>query len=144
MTQKLSERPSAAQFSPGEDDSWGLHSDQHGVWRIQSHSRLWRPPTDVLETEDTYIVEVEIAGMRGAEFAVSFSEQVLSIRGTRAKSGKQQAYHQMEITYGQFETHITIPSGIDTENIDATYVDGFLRVVLPKASPRNVPIDDAG
>ena len=53
-----------------------------------------------------------------------------------------EAYHQMEIAYGEFETEVRIPVPIDVSNIEATYSDGFLRVVLSKTRPRQVSISD--
>ncbi|MCK4960866.1 MAG: Hsp20/alpha crystallin family protein, partial [Anaerolineales bacterium] len=52
------------------------------------------------------------------------------------------AYHQMEIAHGEFETEVRIPDPIDASNIEATYSDGFLRVVLSKTRPRQVSISD--
>lgn len=83
---------------------------------------------------------VEIAGMRGLEFSVSLDRQALTVRGMRGDSGGMKAYHQMEIAYGQFETAVRIPVLVDSSDIEATYGDGFLRVVLPKSRPKNIPI----
>ena len=42
----------------------------HAVsWQVRSS--VWSPPTDVYETEEAYVVRVEIAGMREDDFEVS-------------------------------------------------------------------------
>jgi HSP20 family molecular chaperone IbpA len=46
----------------------------------------------------------------------------------------------MEINYGDFVVEVRLPVPIDRERIDASYSDGFLRVSLPKAQPRRVPV----
>jgi HSP20 family molecular chaperone IbpA len=46
----------------------------------------------------------------------------------------------MEIDYGEFASDVQMPHKIDAAAIEATYSDGFLRVVLPKASPKNIEI----
>jgi HSP20 family molecular chaperone IbpA len=46
----------------------------------------------------------------------------------------------MEIPYGQFETTVRLPRAIDQDRIEATYQNGFLKVRLPKAKPRQVPV----
>jgi HSP20 family protein len=94
----------------------------------------------VYETEEAFVVLVEVAGMRGLEFSVSIEKQSLSIRGVRGDAGAMRAYHQMEIAYGQFETVVRMPEAVEAAEIEATYGDGFLRVVLPKARPKRIPI----
>ena len=118
----------------------GMTSD-YG-WRLQPHTRAWCPPTDILENEDAYLVVVEVAGMRGSEFSVTCDGQVLAIRGVRPEVREVKAYHQMEIIYGEFATELELPSPVNTETIEATYADGFLRVVLPKARSTSIPIED--
>jgi HSP20 family protein len=124
-----------------DDDPWRTRQGSLG-WRIQRGSHAWRPPTDVLETDEAYLVVVEVAGMRGADFNVTFEEHVLSIKGTRQDSDERKAYHQMEIDYGEFitEVHVNIP--IEATKIDASYNDGFLRIRLPKASPKKIAIEE--
>jgi HSP20 family molecular chaperone IbpA len=46
----------------------------------------------------------------------------------------------MEISYGEFLVDVYLHSPVDHERIEATYRDGFLRVVLPKAHPKTIPI----
>lgn len=128
-------------YLSGEDDSWSNETVRSFGWRIQKRSPLWRPPTDVYETEDAFVVVVEVAGMRGAEISVTYDKGALSIRGLRADKGEMKAYHQMEIAYGEFETKIKLPRRIEQDEIEATYSDGFLRVVMPKKTTKNVQID---
>jgi HSP20 family protein len=128
--------------SGSEDDPWGTSSIPGLGWRSAKRSHAWRPPTDVLETEDAFLVIVEVAGMRGMDFSVTFDDQVLSIKGNRPDSNLRKVYHQMEIDYGDFESDIRMPHRIDETAIEATYSDGFLRVVLPKATPKKIEISE--
>jgi len=129
----------AYQFGP-EDDPWRLTGEMSGVWKTRHGAHIWRPPTDVLEHEDAYVVLVEVAGMRGGEFSVNLENRVLWIRGTRSDTTVSKAYHQMEIAYGEFETAVGIPTPVDAGRIEAVYADGFLRVTLPKMKPTSVRI----
>lgn len=125
----------------GEDDAWSNESVRSFGWRIQKRSPLWRPPTDVYETEDAFVIVVEVAGMRGTEISVTLEKELLSIRGLRVDKGDMKAYHQMEIAYGEFETKVKLPRRIEQDEIEATYSDGFLRVVMPKVKSKNIQID---
>jgi HSP20 family protein len=122
------------QLLASDEDSWPPSAEHDSFWGIKRRTHTWRPPTDVYETNESYHVRVEIAGMRGADFSVTFDKQTLVIRGMRSDEGSQRAYHQMEIGYGEFET-VKVP------DIEASYVDGFLRVELPKAKPKVVSIE---
>ena len=54
----------------------------HAVsWQVRSN--VWSPPTDRYETEEAYVVRVEIAGMREEDFEVSLENNTLLISGSR-------------------------------------------------------------
>jgi HSP20 family protein len=110
-------------------------------WMVGRHARVWRPPTDVYETDQNIIVHMEIAGMRRDDFYITLEDRRLVISGVRSRSASQPgAYHQMEVNFGEFRSEVELFSPVDTERIEADYEDGFLRVTLPKASPRRVEI----
>jgi HSP20 family protein len=133
--------PNASAFLFGaEDDSWRLPSESGSEWKARRGAHIWRPPTDVFERDDAYVVVVEVAGMRGGEFSVNLEDRVLWIRGIRLDSGVSKAYHQMEIAYGEFETAVGIPAPIEAAKIEAVYADGYLRVTLPKSTPKSIRI----
>lgn len=114
----------------------------HFHWRVMGSPLAWRPPTDVYATDEIIIVRIEIAGMRDGEFVISFENQILTVRGIRPDQPEKRAYHQMEIRFGEFRTDVELHWPIDAENIDAEYRDGFLRLVLPKATPHSVEIQE--
>ena len=101
-------------------------------WQRQLSSKIWSPPTDMYETEDAYIVRMEIAGMREADFTVSVEEGFLLINGSRPDLQERCAYHQMEIRCGKFTSAVSLPNPINLEDASAEYEDGFFIVVLPK------------
>lgn len=104
----------------------------HAVsWQVRSS--LWRPPTDIFETDELFIIKVEIAGMREEDIEVALEKSLLLIRGTRSDVPEQRAYyHQMEIQSGKFEITAEIPVLLDLEKASAEYKDGFLTIILPK------------
>lgn len=103
-------------------------------WTARPH--LWRPPTDMYETEKEYAVRVEIAGMQDAELNIAVEGRQLAIYGLRQPPNEQAAYHQMEVRFGEFLSVVELPGMIDADRIKAEYKDGFLLVTLPKASVR--------
>lgn len=93
---------------------------------------MWNPPTDLYETEDNFVVRVEIAGLRDQNFAVTLDHNFLVIAGSRPDILERRAYHQMEIRFGEFSAVVALPGQVDSENTAAEYSDGFLVVTLPK------------
>ncbi len=116
-------------------------SGVHAIgWQVSIHSYAWSPPTDVYETEASFVVRVEVAGMRQSDFSVDVEENFLIISGMRSEPPERRTYHQMEIRFGEFSTAIEIPAGADVSNAQADYEDGFLNVVMPKVKPTNINI----
>ena len=112
----------------------------HAVsWQVRSN--VWSPPTDQYETEEAYVVRVEIAGMREDDFEVSIENDVLQIAGTRPDAPERRAYHQMEIRFGKFVTALGLPGPVDIDHASAEYKDGFLTVILPKATPKQIKVE---
>ncbi|HVN14962.1 MAG TPA: Hsp20/alpha crystallin family protein [Anaerolineales bacterium] len=112
----------------------------HAVeWQVRSS--VWSPPTDLYETEELYVVRMEIAGMREEDFEVAFDENVLWISGSRPDLADRRAYHQMEIRFGKFATAISVPGPVNVDAARAEYKDGFLVVSLPKAKPNQIKVE---
>ena len=99
-------------------------------WQVRPN--IWRPPTDVYETEENVVVKMEIAGMRDEDLEVAMQDNLLLISGNRSDSQERKAYHQMEIPFGKFSVGIELPVHVDSDNATAEYKDGFLIIQLPK------------
>ncbi len=112
----------------------------HAVsWQVRSN--VWSPPTDEYETEEAYVVRVEIAGMREEDFEVLLENDILLISGSRSDFPDRRAYQQMEIRFGKFATSVSIPGPVDVDQARAEYKDGFLTVVLPKVTPNQIKVE---
>ncbi len=104
------------------------------TWHVRSTT--WSPPTDIYETEKSWVTKVEIAGMRDEDFEVAFENNILLIRGKRPDLAERRAYHQMEIRFGKFEIAVEVPVVVDIEKAKAEYKDGFLVITLPKVNSK--------
>lgn len=111
-------------------------------FRIALHPRAWRPPTDVYETEEAIVVRVEIGGMKEEDFSISLEDRFLLIKGIRPDVPEKRAYHQMEIPFGDFSTEVELPYPVIVGEIRAFYRDGFLKVILPKARPHQIQVEE--
>jgi HSP20 family protein len=123
------------------------------IWRSPSltgrcasrhRGEIWHPPTDVYETENDVVVRVEVGGLEGADFEICLDGHILTISGERLDLADKLAYHQLEMRYGPFLAVVRLSQPIDEANIEATYRDGILRLILPKAQARRVPVTVIG
>jgi HSP20 family protein len=113
-----------------------------GRWRLVVRTPLWHPPTDVFETDEAFVVRVEIAGMKDEDFSIELDQNTLLIHGVRSDWPERRAYHQMEIYFGEFGLQLDLPGPVIVDQVQADYQDGFLRVALPKARPLQVRIEN--
>jgi HSP20 family protein len=109
---------------------------------VQVRAGVWSPPTDVYETDNEYVVRVEVAGMQENGFDISVEDKFLTISGNRPDVPERRAYQQMEIRFGKFETIVGLPGPIDLEASRADYREGFLTVTLPKAKPNQIKVEE--
>ena len=108
-------------------------------WQVRSS--VWTPPTDLYETEDGFVVKVEIAGMREEDFEVVIESSILMISGKRTDPNERRAYHQMEIRSGKFEIAIEMPAPVNVESAIAEYKDGFLKINLPRSHAKQIEVE---
>jgi len=103
--------------------------------------RVWHPPTDVYETDSHVTVKIEIAGADANDIVVQLQGRELTVQGCRDDPGNKLAYHQMEISYGEFRSSISLPCDVDESKTRAHLDRGFLYIHLPKAHQRRkVPV----
>lgn len=105
---------------------------------LVSAEKRWHPPTDVLETDDEYVVVMDLACVRQEDIRLSYERGVLTVSGIRHEISVSQKrhYHKMEIDFGPFERRIKIPARIADNSIKASYETGFLIIRLKKDTTR--------
>lgn len=110
--------------------------------RWQVRSNIWSPPTDVFETDENFVVRVEIAGMRDEDFEVTIENRFLFVSGNRPDFGGRRAYHQMEIFSGRFELEVEITVPVDVDSSTAEYKDGILTISLRKQQSNQIEVKE--
>jgi HSP20 family protein len=104
---------------------------------------VFHPAVDMEETDSHYVMNVDLPGVSKKDIQVEFKDNELHISAKRKNEKKTSAYS--ERYYGKFHRVFTVPSGIDTEKIEAQYQDGVLSLAVPKsesAKPRQIKITD--
>lgn len=110
---------------------------------VRHRSDLWEPNADMYETEDAYIVLLELAGMRGAEISVMLTDDALFVTGRRSELHHKAPihFHQLGINEGPFQCAVFLPGPVDGTTVEATYDDGLVQIVLPKRRPVTTHIE---
>ncbi len=106
----------------------------------------WTPAVDVYEDKDNIIINAEIPGVKKEDIKIELTGNQLTISGERKleKEEKKKNYHRIERFYGNFMRTFTIPDTVQKDKISASYKDGILKVVLPKAEeakPKEIKIE---
>ncbi|WP_372634428.1 Hsp20/alpha crystallin family protein [Fodinibius sp.] len=107
---------------------------------------LWAPDTDVSETDEEYIVTVDLPGISKEDVEVSFKDNRLTISGERQHEEKEEKedFLRKERYHGSFTRSFTLPSAGKDDKIKARFKEGVLKVNVPKVEvqkPKTVQID---
>ncbi|MEI6222944.1 MAG: Hsp20/alpha crystallin family protein [bacterium] len=94
----------------------------------------WMPATDVYETDCSFVITIELSGVKRNDISIVLENNRLVITGERKEiaNKKLETYYQVEINYGCFERIIFLPESIEEGKIAAEYDNGFLTITIPK------------
>lgn len=104
------------------------------------------PLADVEETDDAYIVDIELPGVKRDDVSVQVTDDHLVVTGERRERQRVGLLRQQTRSTGRFHFEVTLPSGIDPDQVHANLDNGVLNVVVPKlesARPRKIEISTA-
>ena len=97
------------------------------------------PPVDVAETENEYVVTMDLPGVEPKEVEIQVLGQNLLVTGERKseEKSKSDGYLRQEVRYGSFKRQIPLPEGarISRDDVKARYRNGILRIEVPKSAP---------
>jgi HSP20 family protein len=98
----------------------------------------WVPSVNISETEKAYVVRADLPEVKKEEVKVTHENGVLTIEGERRQEKREQneKFHRVESNYGRFARRFTLPEDAQEESIEASFKDGSLSVVIPKAEPK--------
>jgi HSP20 family protein len=106
------------------------------VARISVNS--WSPPVDIQETDDSFMIEADMPGVRPEDVTVDLQGKELRIGGeygTAQQQGEGDASDQQRTRRtGRFDYRITLPGEVTSESCTADLENGVLRLRLPKVS----------
>jgi len=108
----------------------------------------WSPQVDIFENQNEIVLEADLAGMKPEDVDISIENNVLTIHGERKFEKKDEGdnFHRVERSYGSFTRSFTLPPTVRSEDANAEFENGVLRLTLAKreeAKPRRIEIKAA-
>lgn len=106
------------------------------------------PAVDVYEDTEKVVLKLEVPGIEEKDLDIRVENHTLTVKGERKfeQEEKQENFHRIERSYGSFYRAFTLPSTVDTENVQANYKAGVLKLELKKkaeAQPKQIKVNIA-
>lgn len=101
---------------------------------LRGKAEGWNPELDLYETENAFIVEVDLPGVKEHDVTVEVKDGDLVLSGHRVceRVTEQRSMHRLERHEGHFTRRLQLPASIARDQIGAEFQEGVLRVTLPK------------
>ena len=108
-------------------------------------SVAWSPVVDIEETEQNYLIRVELPGLDKNKVKVVVENGVLTLSGERDLERKVEGktFHRVERSHGIFSRSFTLPEDVDSESVVANFKDGLLEIHVAKhekALPKSIEV----
>jgi HSP20 family protein len=105
----------------------------------------WTPALDIFDTAQSIVLKAELPGLTAEDIDIEVDDNVLTLKGERRFEEKVEEgrYYRLERAYGSFQRSVTLPQGVKAEEITASFDNGVLTVIVPKADevkPRKIAV----
>ena len=110
--------------------------------------QYWTPNMDAWETEQAFVVQLDLPGLNRDQVEVHFDRNTLTVRGTRAATLPAAEKGELRVFFaerlpGAFSRTLRFPQYVEASKIEAAFNNGVLTVTIPKseaAKPRKIEI----
>ena len=102
---------------------------------LNNYETFSTPAVNIIENFPNFVVELAVPGLAKENFTIEVEEDTLKIASKKVEENKEETnshFRRREFNYKNFERSFKIPENIKTEEIQANYENGVLRVTLPK------------
>lgn len=121
-----------------------LFGEGSGLGVAPESSSAWTPPVDIYETEDAFILRAELPGINPEHLRVEHTTRELTLSGEKPSHKEStRTYYWLERYSGPFRRTFILPEHVCCEEIEASYEDGVLEIIVPKRSGqavRTIPV----
>ena len=103
----------------------------------------WLPSVDIHEDKESYVIAVDLPGIKPEDIKVSAHSSVLSISGKREVVHEDKDQKRAERFFGSFLREFSMPENADLDNVQAHSKHGVLELRIPKvakAEPKRIDV----
>jgi len=103
----------------------------------------WTPAADLYETPESFVLEMELPGFDLEDIELTMEKGVLTVTGKLEEKEEDRTYHLQERSVERFTRSYALPRSIEIDKVDASFSNGVLKVMLPKAAeakPRRIEV----
>jgi HSP20 family protein len=103
----------------------------------------WSALADIEETDDAFIVEIDLPGVRPEDVNLELRNNDLRISGDVREKERVGVLRRQARQVGQFDYVVGLPGDIDPDKVDAALSDGVLTIHLGKSTaskPRRIEV----
>ena len=93
--------------------------------------RPWIPVAEIDESDDAYVVKLELPGVDPDGVEVGIRDRDLCING-EVREEEEEGSNALRVRLGRFHYHSTLPSDVDADNVEASMNEGVLTLRIPK------------
>ena len=99
-----------------------------------ANARRWIPAMDLVEADDHLVLRADLPGMSEDDVEIEIKDGVLTVAGERKAEheSKEEGFHRVERAFGRFSRQLSLPDGIDSDKVTASFDRGVLEVKIPK------------
>lgn len=113
---------------------------------LETADMPWAPMADFSETDDAYIINAELPGVRRNQVNVQVQDHELAITGEIRENGDGSRRHRSSRRMGRFEYRTYLPGDVKPDQVSGKLHDGILTITIPKseaAKPRQIEVTEA-
>jgi HSP20 family protein len=105
-------------------------------WSLSTLSEAGIPRVDIIDHDNEIEIQAALPGVKKEDLEVTINHQTITIR-TCTKAEKQEEekgnYFRREIMRGEYQRSLALPENVNSDQANASFKDGILKVIIPKA-----------
>ena len=98
---------------------------------LSTMQESFRPMVRVDENENSFVLDIDLPGVRQEDVKIDVNDDVLTVSGERKSKSSREGSE--EESYRSFRQSLSLPRGTDINKIEANYENGCLEITIPKS-----------
>jgi HSP20 family protein len=131
----MSRTPTTGRWDPFRELD-ELYERMNHLWETgvgTERADRWVPLADIEETDDAYLIEMELPGVKQDDVDIEINGRELTVSGEIKEKERTGILRRRTRKVGEFHYAVTLPMEIDEESVSANLDGGVLTIRVPKS-----------